>query len=345
MALTAYHAFLPISQATETELRNRLSLGNSGLIAHTGVADPLLAASGTSARLDLPKRYIVAPTGGDSRKNLLMVVAAEALNRARGMKANHIVVVGHLTGDQKHIVLRFARRSGLSETDIVFLCNVSAGDLKRIYRRALICVVPSFAEGFSIPVVEALDQGTAVVASDIPSHRELLGPGPWLAGPSSVIGMARAMRTTIKSRQMIVQSQTNSVGDTAKPDAVGNQIADLLRQLLSARGIEPPVSAPPRRRLRIAAATPWPPDKSGVADYSRHTLERVSDIADVTILTNAQSIDGESMEDGKITFRAIDASAYLDPQYDSVLTVLGNSYLPLAWLRVCDVPGRVDPEP
>jgi glycosyltransferase involved in cell wall biosynthesis len=32
--------------------------------------------------------------------------------------------------------------------------------------------MPSLAEGFGLPIIEALAQGTPVIASDIPAHRE-----------------------------------------------------------------------------------------------------------------------------------------------------------------------------
>jgi len=35
--------------------------------------------------------------------------------------------------------------------------------------------MPSFAEGFGLPVIEALAVGTPVIASDLPAHREIDG--------------------------------------------------------------------------------------------------------------------------------------------------------------------------
>jgi hypothetical protein len=35
--------------------------------------------------------------------------------------------------------------------------------------------MPSFAEGFGLPVIEALAVGTPVIASDLPAHREVAG--------------------------------------------------------------------------------------------------------------------------------------------------------------------------
>ncbi len=331
MALRNYDAFLPISGATEAGLRGRLTHVGSDAIASSGVADPLLTVSGTELQTvrALPKRYIIAPTGGDPRKNLLIVIAGEAFNRLRGKKPNHIVVIGNLTQDQQKVALKLGRRSGLLVDDIIFLSDVSRRDLKAIYRRALICVVPSFAEGFSIPVVEAVHRRTAVVGSDIPSHRELLGGGPWLAAPSSVADMARAMRATIRSRHTIARRQKDDLGTRATPEIVHDRISGLLRKLLAATATQVPKTedchAQENRRPRIAVATPWPPQMSGIADYSRHTMERVADFADVTILTSVRSNHDEST-DRDMKFREIDASAYLDPQYDRVLTVLGNSH-------------------
>ena len=49
-------------------------------------------------------------------------------------------------------------------------------ELAEVYRRAAVVLIPSGAEGFGLPVIEALACGAAVVASDIPALREAGGP-------------------------------------------------------------------------------------------------------------------------------------------------------------------------
>ena len=346
MALPLYHSFLPISKATAEELSGRLPFVEPARVLASGIADPLDAASttGPEASPNLPQRYIVAPTGGDARKNLLVVIAGEALNRQLGEKANGIVVVGDLAPAHQRAALKLARRSGISRSEIFFLSHLPAADLRSIYSRARLCVVPSFAEGFSIPVAESVRSQTPVVASDIPSHRELLGAGPWLASPSSAIDMARAMRTVIRKRKSILQAQRHNLGDRADPLAVSERIAAVPNRLLTSVAADGSgvVRGKKVGRPRIAVATPWPPDRSGVADYSSHTLARVADLADVTILTNSEPIGEHRTDRGSLTFRVIGAAAYLDPQYDCVLTVLGNSHFHLpAFEYVMDLGGPV----
>jgi hypothetical protein len=43
------------------------------------------------------------------------------------------------------------------------------------YRHAAGLVTASFAEGFNLPIVEALSKGCPVLASDLPVHREVGG--------------------------------------------------------------------------------------------------------------------------------------------------------------------------
>jgi len=53
--------------------------------------------------------------------------------------------------------------------------GLSRGQLAELYRRAAAVLVTSEAEGFGLPVIEALACGTPVVASDLPTLREAGG--------------------------------------------------------------------------------------------------------------------------------------------------------------------------
>jgi len=59
---------------------------------------------------------------------------------------------------------------------VVRLTGLSRNQLAALYRRAAVVLLPSEAEGFGLPVIEALACGARVVASDLPVLREVGGP-------------------------------------------------------------------------------------------------------------------------------------------------------------------------
>jgi alpha-1,3-rhamnosyl/mannosyltransferase len=59
---------------------------------------------------------------------------------------------------------------------LVQLGRVSDRDLTALYQGASVFALPSEHEGFGLPVLEAMNAGVAVVASDIPVMREIGGP-------------------------------------------------------------------------------------------------------------------------------------------------------------------------
>lgn len=120
----------------------------------------------------------------EPRKNLvlLLTVWREIIVRL-GSAAPKLVVVG-------------ARASGICETaamldrcaaiknHIIEVEGLSTSGLRLLLERAKALLMPSFAEGFGIPIVEALAAGTAVIASDIAAHREAGGVAATYLDPS-----------------------------------------------------------------------------------------------------------------------------------------------------------------
>jgi glycosyltransferase involved in cell wall biosynthesis len=81
-----------------------------------------------------------------------------------------VKVSGDWTAEQQAQIDRFQMAGA-----IVHLHNLERAQIAALYRQAALVLLPSAAEGFGIPVIEALACGATVVASDIPVLREVGG--------------------------------------------------------------------------------------------------------------------------------------------------------------------------
>jgi glycosyltransferase involved in cell wall biosynthesis len=94
---------------------------------------------------------------------------------------------------------RMQLRASIAEkklTDrIMLLDRVSFPTLKTLYQQSLALVLPSLAEGFGLPVIEAMALGTPVIASDIPALAEAAGDAALLVDPGAPEEFCHAMST------------------------------------------------------------------------------------------------------------------------------------------------------
>jgi len=77
------------------------------------------------------------------------------------------------SGDEHDRLADLARQLGVACT---MESDLSADAIVAAYRSAAVVVCPSRFEGFGLTPIEAIACGVPVVASDIPPHREFLGP-------------------------------------------------------------------------------------------------------------------------------------------------------------------------
>ncbi|MDP3724265.1 MAG: glycosyltransferase family 1 protein [bacterium] len=82
---------------------------------------------------------------------------------------------------------------------VKFLDYVPDNDLPAIMRLASLFVLPSFYEGFGIPVLEAMASGVPVVASNVSSLPEVVGRAGVLVDPNDVSSMTRGMERALQS--------------------------------------------------------------------------------------------------------------------------------------------------
>lgn len=121
-------------------------------------------------RLGLPDRYVLAVGTLEPRKGLAHLIEAMALEHA---PQDVPLVIAGPDGWGDVDVHGTAERVGLAQDRVKVLGRIDDADLAVVYDRAAVFVFPSLAEGFGLPVIEAMSFGTPVIHSDDAAVREV----------------------------------------------------------------------------------------------------------------------------------------------------------------------------
>ena len=117
-------------------------------------------------RLGLPARYAMAVGTLEPRKGLSRLIAAMA-------SVDLPLVIAGPAGWGGVDVAQLANDSGVSPERILVLGFLTDADLATAMARATVFVYPSIAEGFGLPVLEAMHLGTPVIHTDVPALLEV----------------------------------------------------------------------------------------------------------------------------------------------------------------------------
>lgn len=164
---------------------------------------PALAVADEDGEDVLPRwrvqrgQYVLALGRLEKKKNTAMLIRAFAMVKRR-FGVGHplqLVLAGDFGYGEDEI-----RRAIAEENmgDAVRLAGyVSDRDASVLLKNALCFAFPSRAEGFGIPVLEAMEHGVPVIATDIPAVREVAGDAAMLVSLNDVAAFARAIETII----------------------------------------------------------------------------------------------------------------------------------------------------
>lgn len=193
-----------VSAAAQSALSRQLGIPAESLPVVPEAPDPVFFPRGDPERavalaslgLEADERPFVYCGGISPHKNIETLLVAYDDFRRRRDDAPRLVVVGAL-GDETYVsaastVRAEVARLGL-EADVVLPGFVPDGTLACVYSAATALVVPSLAEGFGLPAVEAAACGAPVILSDLPSHRETLGEAALYFPPTDVGTLSGAL--------------------------------------------------------------------------------------------------------------------------------------------------------
>ena len=171
LSATRARAVLALSQTTRREIVSRYRIAEQRVHLVSGGIDP--EQHGVDPARAPPftlMPYVLAVGRLEPRKNIGTLLRAFRLMRMPGVQ---LVVIGK--EDFRAADIAVALRAMQGEAGVTWLTEVSDADLPYYYRHAAVFAFPTFAEGFGLPVLEALAHGIPVVTSDHPALREAGG--------------------------------------------------------------------------------------------------------------------------------------------------------------------------
>ncbi|GAA2816621.1 glycosyltransferase family 1 protein [Saccharopolyspora taberi] len=188
-AARAADAIVVPTRAVAADLARHVDLAADVHVIGEGVTASVTAES--SARLDLPPRYVLVVGTVEPRKGHEHLVRALAEPDAPDLA---LVVVGS-PGWGAVDLRRIAADHGLAPERLRLLGGVTDAELAEVLRRAAALAAPSLAEGFGLPVLEAMAAGVPVIHSDAPALVEVAGGAGIEVPRADHRALAAALRT------------------------------------------------------------------------------------------------------------------------------------------------------
>jgi len=202
------------AQKHSERIRNVLASA-SGVIGNSQTTIDELAAFAKSNELEMPPQavaWIAGYTSGaakpkaldrpyfltvgtiEGRKNhLLLLQVWRRLVADLGNRAPILVIVGQ-RGWEAERAFEILDQLGALEGHVLELGTCGDEELADWIAGARALLMPSFTEGFGLPVIESLELGTPVIASDLPVYREIVGSIPTYLDPLDSSGWARSIK-------------------------------------------------------------------------------------------------------------------------------------------------------
>ncbi len=143
-----------------------------------------------------PSPFFLSVGTLEPRKGYAIALDAFETLWAAGADARY-VIVGKLGWKARALRRRIVTHPEFRRR-LFWLNDADDAELDHLYRGARAVVAASFAEGFGLPLVEALQRGAAVIASDIPVFREVAGDAAIYFHLLDAADLARALHNALE---------------------------------------------------------------------------------------------------------------------------------------------------
>jgi glycosyltransferase involved in cell wall biosynthesis len=192
---------IAVSQNTSEDIRMYFPGVNDKIRVVPEAPDPAFKPLGEDVnkerirgKYNLPQEFLLFVGSLRSHKNIPGLIKAYANLKKDGCNCS-LVIVG-----------RSYRNSGailqeIRDNGVIFLGEIPSEELVYIYNLANFVVIPSFYEGFGLPVLEAMACGTPVAASRVSSLPEVAKEAAAFFNPYDTQEMASVLSGLIRNKE------------------------------------------------------------------------------------------------------------------------------------------------
>ena len=198
---------MAVSQATKQDIENLFAVPSEKITVVENAIDErfILTTRREEARLVLERHQVKDPFllyVGSARpqKNIPRLIEAFAVIRGEVQKHPQfhklkLLIIGDELSENP--VLRQTVVRTRMQEHVRFMGYVPIETLRVFYEAAEVFVFPSLYEGFGLPPLEAMAQGTPVVTSNVSSLPEVVGDAAVLVHPENVFDIARGVQQVL----------------------------------------------------------------------------------------------------------------------------------------------------
>jgi glycosyltransferase involved in cell wall biosynthesis len=294
---------LSVSDASGREAVLNLNVPDSAVFTVANACDPQLfhpIALSDAQRVHLKTTYgidrpfVMAAGDLDARKNLDGLLSAFARLPAEQRATYSLVIPGRGVVDHKSHFLSLSQRVGLHEGELILPGYVPDQDLVLLYNACTLFVLPSWHEGFGLPVLEAMACGKAAIAANSSSLPEVVGRADALFAPRDAAAMSAKMAEVLGNPEFRQELERHGLEQAKKFSwNISAERAWAALHALHAQRQQRAASAAlcmPGKRPRLAFVSPLPPEKTGIADYAAELLPKLARHYEITVIVEQAEV-------------------------------------------------------
>tara|TARA_Y100001968_G_scaffold333228_1_gene394833 strand:- start:1215 stop:4874 length:3660 start_codon:yes stop_codon:yes gene_type:complete len=184
-------------------------------------------------------KYILCSCAADPRKNLHQLLKAYSMLPLHLIESHKLVLTGPFSEKENELINFWLDDLNISSQNIKILGYVKDFDLANLYRNSYLFVFPSLHEGFGLPVLEAINCGAIVIASNLTSIPEIISYGKALFNPYNLEDFKNLLlkALTDKSFRNCLIEHSASVSSNFSWESTANKLMDSCLQVITMKGL------------------------------------------------------------------------------------------------------------